>query len=244
MKKHAFENDLYGRVLFHYFKGETKGKPYLVRDDGYRDLFDVANYFGSFEDFAPIEKKLLDFAKPFRVLDVGCGPGRFSLYFQQKGWEVTAVDNSPLIVEIAKKRGVKNVLLGSIEKADLPHNFFDTILLFGNNIGIAGTIHGLGDFLNRLFPLAAKGGRILLTSLNISRTKEKHHLAYQENNQRAEKYIGEINLRAEYNGKIGTWFPWLLIESKALTLVAESCGWKTVELMDEYLYGMVLEKED
>lgn len=172
MKKYTLKNDLYGRVFFDYFKGEIKGKAYLVRDDNYQDSFYVANYFGFFESFAPVEKKLLNFAKSSKVLDVGCGPGRFALYFQQKGWDVTAIDNSPYIVNIAKERKVKNVILGSIENVNLPKTFFDTILLFGNTIGIVGTIEEAKNFLNKLFSLTAKRGRILLTGLNINRTKE------------------------------------------------------------------------
>jgi len=244
MNSQIVEEDLYGRVCFDYFKGEMKGKAYLVRDDGYRDPFDVGNYFGTADAFAPVEKKLLEFAKSSKVLDVGCGPGRFALYLQQKGWDVTAIDNSPYIVNIAKERNVKNVILGSVEDVNLPKTVFDTILLFGNNIGIAGTIDEARKFLNKLFSLTAKRGRILLTSLNINRTKEKHHLIYQQANREQGKYIGEIKLRMEYDGKIGPWFPWLLIESETLTAIAKSCGWKTVGLLDEYLYGMVLEKED
>ncbi|MCJ7509199.1 MAG: class I SAM-dependent methyltransferase, partial [candidate division Zixibacteria bacterium] len=137
MTNQIFEKDLYGRVCFDYFKAEVKGNPYLVRDDNFRDSFDVANYFGFFESFAPVEKKLLEFAKSSKVLDVGCGPGRFALYFQEKGWDVTAIDNSPYIVNIAKERGVRKVIFGSIQNVDLSAKSFDTILLLGNNIGIA-----------------------------------------------------------------------------------------------------------
>ena len=237
------EDDLYGQVFMDYFQGKLKGEAFLVRDDGSRDLFEVKSYFGSFESFAPVEKELLQSAQPNNILDVGCGAGRFALYFQKLGWNVTAVDNSPLISKIAKLCGVKNIINKDIEKIDLPSEYFNTILLLGNNIGIGGTLDGAKRLLQKLFYASAKSGRVLLTSLNLSRTKEKLHLSYQEKRHKEGKYIGEIRLRAEYDDKIGNWFPWLLVESKELTSIAQETGWNIIKLMDEYFYGMVLEKK-
>lgn len=38
------------------------------------------------------------------ILDVGCGSGRDSLYFTQLGFEVTAIDGSSTLIELAKQR--------------------------------------------------------------------------------------------------------------------------------------------
>lgn len=236
------EDDLYGQVFIDYFQGNLRDKPYLLRDDGYREPFDVKNYFGSPEDFAPVENALLNFAKPESVLDVGCGAGRFSLYFQNLDWDVTAVDNSPLVSEVAKLRGVKRVITEDIDRVELPQERFNTIILLGNNIGIGGTLDGAEKLLRKLSYTCTRSGRLLLTSLNITRTGEKHHLSYQEKRRREGRYIGEIRLRVEYNGKVGCWFPWLLAESDALTPIARKAGWDMIELIDEFLYGMVLEK--
>lgn len=38
-----------------------------------------------------------------RILDVGCGSGRDSLYFADLGFKVTAIDNSATLIDLAKK---------------------------------------------------------------------------------------------------------------------------------------------
>jgi 2-polyprenyl-3-methyl-5-hydroxy-6-metoxy-1,4-benzoquinol methylase len=50
-----------------------------------------------------------------RVLDIGCGAGRHSLYLQNQGFQVLGIDNSPLAVKVAKLRGLKRVKVMSIE---------------------------------------------------------------------------------------------------------------------------------
>jgi SAM-dependent methyltransferase len=242
MNKLLPEDDLYGQVFMDYFQNNLKGETYLIRDDGYRDLFEVKEYFSSPDNFAPVENSLLKFARPDKVLDVGCGAGRFSLYFQDLNWNVTALDNSPLISQIAKTRGVKRVINDDILKTRLPFEYFNTILLLGNNIGIGGTLDGAEKLLQKLFHTCTGGGRLLLTSLNISRTQEKHHLSYHEARRKEGRYIGEVRLRVEYNNRVGHYFPWLLVESEVLVRIAQKTGWNVKELIDEYFYGMVLEK--
>jgi len=41
---------------------------------------------------------------PVRVLDLGCGYGRDSLYFAQQGFEVTALDCSPVAIALLQER--------------------------------------------------------------------------------------------------------------------------------------------
>jgi SAM-dependent methyltransferase len=37
-----------------------------------------------------------------RVVDVGCGPGRYTLYFARRGFQVDAFDQSPIAVELTR----------------------------------------------------------------------------------------------------------------------------------------------
>jgi tellurite methyltransferase len=48
--------------------------------------------------------KVIEDSKPGRALDIACGVGRHAIYLAEHGWRVTAVDSSPVGVEILRKR--------------------------------------------------------------------------------------------------------------------------------------------
>ncbi len=61
--------------------------------------------------------------EPGQALDLACGTGRNSIFLAEIGWEVTAVDNSAVGVEIARNRaeqkGLKiNFIVADLEKSE------------------------------------------------------------------------------------------------------------------------------
>ncbi|NVM20960.1 MAG: class I SAM-dependent methyltransferase [Desulfobacterales bacterium] len=64
--------------------------------------------------------RLLEPARRERVLDIGCGTGRHLLMFLEMGLDVTGLDASPYMLEIAKKRLGHRVELHRCEAEDLP----------------------------------------------------------------------------------------------------------------------------
>ena len=56
----------------------------IERDDGYIDAMGSKGYFNGYKDWHSIEQKAMGFVKG-KVLDVGCGAGRHSIYLQKKG---------------------------------------------------------------------------------------------------------------------------------------------------------------
>jgi SAM-dependent methyltransferase len=62
---------------------------------------------------------------PGLALDLACGPGRNSLYLAAQGWRVTAVDGSPLAIEILRERALERKLEIESAVADLESNEFD-----------------------------------------------------------------------------------------------------------------------
>jgi len=55
-----------------------------------------------------------------RLLDIGCGPGIFANVLHRDGFDVTAVDQSPMMIESARKRLGASVDLHLADAAHLP----------------------------------------------------------------------------------------------------------------------------
>jgi len=62
-----------------------------------------------------------------RILDLGCGPGRDLVAFQNLGYKVTGLDATPAFVKMAKQIAGCEVLQQSFSTLDLPSNSFDGI---------------------------------------------------------------------------------------------------------------------
>src|ERR671912_764930 len=74
--------------------------------------------------------------EPARVADIGAGPGAYSLWLAERGYEVVARDLVPLHVEqlrtAATERGlVVDAQPGDARRLDLPDRTVDAVLLFG-----------------------------------------------------------------------------------------------------------------
>ena len=59
------------------------------------------------------------------ALDLACGPGRNALYLAELGWRVTAVDGSPIAIDILRKRAAERGLEIETKVADLERGEFE-----------------------------------------------------------------------------------------------------------------------
>ena len=126
------DHDAYGREIYAAYQGEGFLE-ITERDDGFVGGMDGNIYFAGFEDWPEHEKKSIALAAG-RILDIGSGAGRVSLYLQEKGHDVLAIDNSPLALKVCQLRGVRNTRLMSITRLGIGARigFFDTVVMFGN----------------------------------------------------------------------------------------------------------------
>lgn len=239
----SIAEDLFGEIFMSYLKGD-KTKHYIRRDDGYLNEVDAGRYFTGYAEFPDHEKEILKYVKG-KVLDIGCGAGRHSLWLQQSGYEVTAIDISPLAVEVSELRGVRNCRVMSVCNLKFEPNLFDTVLLIDNNLGICGTIAGVKKMLKDIWNITAEAGIIIGTGIDPKGTTEGAHLKYHELNRKRGRYIGEVRLRFQYKDKVGEWFDLALIEIAKLKELCKETGWEIDKLVkgERGFYGVVLRKQ-
>jgi SAM-dependent methyltransferase len=215
--------DIFGEANRDYHEGK-KVNVKIVRDDGYVDPFNPETYFRSYPDFDLYEKRALKQVKG-RVLDVGCGPGRISLYLQRKGFNVTGIDCSEATVEVARERGVEDCRLMDVTKLRFKPGSFDTILMFGNNFGIAGPKKKTKQMLRDLHKVTSKNGRIIAQTITPGGFNV-HHLAYVQWNLERGRDPGLVTLVFEYKGKKGKPWDFLLVSPVEMMELCNVTGWK------------------
>ena len=133
-----------------------------------------------------------------RVLDIGSGAGRHSLYLQGKGYEVVAIDNSPLALEVCRQRGLRNTKQVPISRKNSGLGIFDTVLMMGNNFGLFGSYDWAKRSLKKLHKIMSGQARIIATSNEVYHTEAPEHLAYHERNRERGRMGGQIRLRVRY----------------------------------------------
>jgi len=211
--------DLFGQAILDY---QTQNAPEdLVTETNISeaDEMSVAYLFRTHQDMPKIEKKALQFAKG-KILDVGCGAGSHSLYLQQKGFDVTAIDISPNAIKACQLRGVKDARVQHL--LELENEPFDTILLLMNGTGIFGTLTETSKYLQKLKSLLTPNGQILIDSSDIIYMFDQDEDgAYMVP---ADGYYGELTFNVSYKGQTEDTFPWLYLDYNTLQNAAHSNG--------------------
>lgn len=100
--------------------------------------------------------------KGLRVLDVGCGYSTTSARIQDLGNDVTGIDSSPEIAELAGKR-LSRVILANVLEADLEDDQYDVIIF----ADILEHLPWPAAFLQRYLKWLAPGGSVLVSMPNV-----------------------------------------------------------------------------
>jgi SAM-dependent methyltransferase len=203
------------------------------------EFIEAAYLFRNVHELPELEQVALAACKG-HVLDAGAGAGSHALVLQEKGHPVTAIDVSPLAVQLMQERGVKDARC--INFFALPGDpTFDTILLLMNGIGIAGTLEGLDQFLAQAKTLLKPTGQILLDSTDILYIFEEEDGSIWIDLNAG--YHGEVTYQMEYKEALGESFDWLFVGYEVLEDHAERAGYACERMFldenDQYLARLV-----
>jgi SAM-dependent methyltransferase len=237
--------DAWGRQMLAQYHSQNATVEIIERDDGYIATgSDPGLYFREYKEWAPFERRAISYAHG-RVLDIGCGAGRHSLYLQSQGLDVTAIDLSPGAVQVCKLRGVKKALVRSVTQLDkFKSDSFDTIVMFGNNFGLFASAKGVKTILRKMVRITSAEARILAVTRNPYTTEDENHLEYHRLNKKRGRMGGQIRMRVRFEKAVGPWFDYLLVSPGELDSLLVDTDWRVECLINATKgdYAAILKK--
>ncbi len=212
--------DLFGNALLDY-----QNKNYTedlitstsISDD---DILPLPYLFRDYKDMPQLEQKALQLCKG-TILDVGCGAGSHSLYLQNEGLTVKAIDISKGAIDVCKQRGIINTEIKDVLQET---ETFDTIILLMNGTGIFQELFLVSNYLKHLKSLLKPNGQILIDSSDIKYMYEDDDGGYWFNTN--SNYYGELDYFLSYKDEKETPMKWLYLDFKTLKAASESVSLK------------------
>lgn len=222
------EKDPMGRAIADYYAKGKAAKLRVFSSQFDEDEIPVKHLFRTYDGMSPIEQTALQLAQG-KILDCGAGSGCHALALQDMGKEVSAIDISPLSVEVMEKRGVK-----SVQQADLFNlaavQEYDTVLMLMNGSGIIGKVDNMEKFFTKMKQILKPGGVVYMDSSDLKYLFEDEDGSFAID--LAGDYYGQVDFRMQYKQIKGDTFDWLYIDFQTLSLYASQYGFKA-ELVQE-----------
>ena len=94
----------------------------------------------------------------FRLLDAGCGTGQMTRLLERYG-EAVGLEIAPEALEFARKRGVKNLIQGSITDPPFAAGSFDLVL----SLDVIEHVDNDVQIIDSLFEIVKPGGHLIVT---------------------------------------------------------------------------------
>lgn len=226
-------DDIFGALLNDAF--ELGGAMQILeRSDGYMAAVSVkGEYFSAFDEWPEAEQNAMEYVSG-RVLDIGCGAGKHSLYLQKEGFKVTGIDISKGAVEVARQRGLEDARQMPFEAVtELGPGFADTVLMLGNNFGLMQNRAKCAEMLAGLAKITAPKARLIAQSLDVTKTCVPEHLEYQRANLEAGRMLGQISLRHRYKNYTENWWDYLFVTPEEMRELLNGSGWEMEEILND-----------
>ena len=231
--------DAFGHEIYDYHKG-IGGSEIIERDDDYFDVSGGPNpYFSEYENWPTHQQQAMEHVRG-RVLDIGCGAGRHSLYLQEQGFEVVSVDNSPLAIEVCRSKGLRNAQVLSITQITSRLGVFDSIVMLGNNFGLFGSFKRARWLLARFHRITSHDAMIIAETRDPYDTDTPEHLEYHQFNRQRGRMGGQVRIRVRYKKYVTPWFDYLLASKEEMEEILDSTGWVARDFLDSQIRGLYI----
>lgn len=118
-------------------------------------------YFNDVLEIPRVDKFISSLLTDANVLDIGCGPGNWTKYLMDKGFDVEGIDLSTEMIRIAKEKVPQGKFkLMDMRKLDYPDETFDGIMSFYSLIHIPS--EQIISVLRELFRVLKSSGVLML----------------------------------------------------------------------------------
>lgn len=237
------EKDPMGRAIKEYYQTKDDSIEVTVNSDmSEPDVIPADYLFRMDDEINELEQVALENCRG-EILDIGAGAGSHALMLQNAGKDVTAMDVSPISIDVAKKRGVEKTVLANI--FHYKEKQYDTLLMLMNGIGLVSTLEGLQFFFVHAKKLLKEGGQIIFDSSDILYLFQEEDGSFLID--LAGEYYGQVNYWMEYKDIKGEEFKWLYIAFPVMEEYADQAGFEAEVLAvgenHQYLAKLTLKKD-
>ncbi|ADE02111.2 class I SAM-dependent methyltransferase [Haloferax volcanii] len=215
-------SDPFGRAVRDYYLGELE-EPLIDRDgDETREHSIEEWYFGEYQRDEWFESWLEG-----PLLDMGAGAGRDTLYFQEQ-FETIAIEVSEHLVETMQDRGVDDARLADMFslREHFGRNRFQSAFALGTQAQLAGSMHGLRQFLDDLAFVTTEDATVILHGYAPELEVTKDIFAYREDPTPGLAYR---IFHCEYDGEIGRTLLFQLFSIDRLREATVGTSWEVSE---------------
>jgi hypothetical protein len=217
----------------------------VERDDGFMlaSSFGPAAYLAPFKRWPARQRRAMRLARG-RVLDVGAGAAASRSTSRSAGttW-LPSTGRRAWSRHVAGEASATRVSWRS-RTSTRRFGAFDTVVMFGNNLGLLAGKTKSRRLLRRLNAVTSDRGRILGETTDPSKTEDPEHLAYHERNRRRGRLPGHLRIRIRYRELATPWFDYLFVSGAELEELLTGTGWRLARSLEDKggTYVAVLEK--
>lgn len=228
--------DPYGRAIHDHYLG-NRDDPLIDRDgDETREHSIERWYFGEHDEDAWRDSWMKG-----PLLDIGAGVGRDALYYQEQ-FETVAIEVSEYLVEIMRDRGVRDPRLANMFnlRDHFERNRFRSVHLNGTQVGLAGSMAGVRQFLDDIAFVTAPDATAVLDNYAPEKEATKDVFAFRDDPMSGLAYRVYHEV---YKGEVGDTLLFRLFSVDRLREATIGTPWEVTEVKySDVQWGVILEK--